>query len=60
MTDVTARISHVISRIRGDIRVHARMMRAQLDADEDCSAEAQLLMRAQADLRLYLDPREGL
>ena len=59
MTDQKARISYVISRIRRDIRIHARKMQSQIEADEDCSTEAQLLMRAQADLRLYLE-RRGL
>jgi hypothetical protein len=29
-----------------------------IDADEDCSVEAQALIRAEADLRLYLQRRE--
>jgi hypothetical protein len=48
-----------INRIRRDIRVYARQMQSRIDADEDCSAEAQALMRAEADLRLYLQRREG-
>jgi hypothetical protein len=32
-------------------------MLALIDADEDCSTPAQQIMRAQADLRLYLDRR---
>ena len=49
-----------INRIRRDIRVCARQMQARIDADEDCSVEAMALMRAEADLRLYLDRREAL
>jgi hypothetical protein len=48
-----------INRIRRDIRIYARQMQARIDADEDCSVEAQALMRAEADLRLYLQRREG-
>ena len=46
--------------IRRDIRLFARQMQSKIDADEDCSVEAQALMRAEADLRLYLERRESL
>jgi hypothetical protein len=49
-----------INKIRRDIRLYARQMQSRIDADEDCSAEAQALMRAEADLRLYLERRESL
>ena len=49
-----------INRIRRDIRVYARQMQSRIDADEDCSVEAMALMRAEADLRLYLERRESL
>ena len=48
-----------INRIRREIRIYARQMQSRLDADEDCSAEAMALMRAAADLRLYLERRES-
>jgi hypothetical protein len=57
--DVTL-LNHTIARIRRDIRLHSRQMLAMIDRDEDCSAEAQLLMRAQTDLRLYLDRQEQM
>lgn len=46
-----------IIRIRRDIRLHARLMQAKIDANEECSAEAQVLMRAEADLRLHIERR---
>lgn len=53
-----ARLNQTIARIRRDIRVLAGEMQALIDADEDCTQPAQQIMRAQADLRLYLDKRE--
>ena len=55
-----ARLSQTIARIRRDIRVLSREMLALIHADEDCSQPAQQIMRAQADLRLYIDKRERL
>ena len=55
----TRALDRNINRIRRDIRVYARQMQSRIDADEDCSTEAQALMRAEADLRLYLQRREG-
>ena len=49
-----------INKIRRDIRLFARQMQSKIDADEDCSVEAQALMRAEADLQLYLERRERL
>jgi hypothetical protein len=49
-----------INKIRRDIRVFARQMQSRIDADEDCSVQALALIRAEADLRLYLQRREGL
>jgi hypothetical protein len=49
-----------INKIRRDIRVFARQMQSRIDADEDCSVEAMALIRAEADLRLYLERREVL
>ena len=55
----TRALDRNINRIRRDIRVYARQMQSRIDADEDCSVEAQALLRAEADLRLYLARREG-
>jgi hypothetical protein len=33
-------------------------MQSRIDADEECTEPAQQIMRAQADLRLYLEKRE--
>jgi hypothetical protein len=56
----TRALDRNINRIRRDIRLYARQMQSKIDADEDCSVEAQALMRAEADLRLYLERRESL
>lgn len=53
-------LKHTVARIRRDIRLHARQMLTLIDRDQDCSREAQLLMRAQADLRLYLTRQEDI
>jgi len=53
-----ARLHFNIARIRRDIRVLAKEMQSRIDADEDCSESAQQIMRAQADLRLFLERRE--
>lgn len=52
-----ARLNQTIARIRRDIRILSREMQALVDRDEDCTPAAQQLMRAQADLRIYLDRR---
>ena len=56
----TRALDRNINRIRREIRLFARQMQTKIDADEDCSVEAQALMRAEADLRLYLERRESL
>jgi hypothetical protein len=56
----TRALDRNINKIRRDIRLYARQMQSKIDADEDCSVEAQALMRAEADLRLYLERRESL
>jgi hypothetical protein len=56
----TRALDRNINRIRRDIRICARQMQSRIDADEDCSTEAMTLMRAEADLRLYLERRESL
>jgi hypothetical protein len=47
-----------ISRVR--IRLQAWEMQQLIDADLDCTAAAQLLMRMQADLVLFIQKRERL
>lgn len=44
--------------IRLDIRHLSKEMQSRIDADEDCTEPAQQIMRAQADLMLYLEKRE--
>ena len=56
----TRALDRNINRIRREIRLFARQMQTKIDADQDCSVEAQALMRAEADLRLYLERRESL
>jgi hypothetical protein len=55
-----ARLHFTIARIRRDIRHLSKEMQSCIDADEDCTEPAQQIMRAQADLRLYLAKRETL
>jgi hypothetical protein len=55
-----ARLKQNIARIRRDIRLEAQEMQQLIDADLDCSSSAQLLMRMQGDLRLYLEKMERL
>jgi hypothetical protein len=43
-----------------DIRLQSMEMQALIDADIDCTAEARLLMRMQADLVLFIEKRERL
>jgi hypothetical protein len=56
----TRALDRNINKIRRDIRVYARQMQDRIDRDEDCSTEAQALMRAEADLQLYLQRRESV
>jgi hypothetical protein len=44
----------------GPIRLQSMEMQALIDADIDCTAEARLLMRMQADLVLFIGKRESL
>ena len=55
----TRALDRNINRIRRDVRLLARQVQSRVDADEDCSTEAMALMRAEADLQLYLQRREG-
>jgi hypothetical protein len=49
------RLKQTIARIRKDIRVLSREIQTLIDRDEDCTHPAQQIIRAQADLRHYLD-----
>ena len=55
-----ARLQQSMTRIRRDIRLQSMEMQALIDADIDCTAEARLLMRMQADLVLFIEKRERL
>ena len=55
-----SRLKQNIARIRRNIRLQAQEMQQLIDAELDCSSCAQLLVRMQADLRLYLDKMERL
>jgi hypothetical protein len=55
----TRALDRNINRIRRDVRLLAQQVQSRVDADEDCSTEAMALMRAEADLQLYLQRREG-
>ena len=56
----TRALDRSINRIRRDIRICVRQIQTRIDADQDCSAEAMALLRAEADLRLHLQRRESL
>jgi hypothetical protein len=49
-----------IARIRRGIRIECAEMQTLVDADNDCTNAARLLMRMQADLVLFLEKRERL
>jgi hypothetical protein len=53
-------LQHNINRLRRDLRLQAWEMPQLIDADLDCTAAAQLLMRMQADLVLFIEKRERL
>jgi hypothetical protein len=55
-----AQLQRNITRIRRDIRLQNAEMQALIEADIDCTNAAQLLMRMQADLVLYVAKRERL
>lgn len=55
-----ARLKQNIARIKRDIRLQAWEMQQLIDADLDCTSCAQLLMRMQADLKLFLETRDRL
>jgi hypothetical protein len=49
-----------IARLRRDVRLQAFEIEQLIGADLDCAPAAQRLMRAQADLVLYIEKRERL
>jgi len=49
-----------IARLRRDVRLESCEIEQLIAADLDCTRAAQRLMRAQADLVLYVEKRERL
>ena len=49
-----------IARLRRDVRLQSSEIEQLIAADLDCTSAAQRLMRAQADLVLYIEKRERL
>jgi hypothetical protein len=49
-----------VARLRRDVRLQSTEIEQLIAADLDCTPAAQRLMRAQADLVLYLEKRERL
>lgn len=49
-----------IARLRRDVRLESCEIEQLIAADLDCTSAAQRLMRAQADLVLYIEKRERL
>ena len=49
-----------IARLRRDVRLQSNEIEQLIAADRDCTPAAQRLMRAQADLILYVEKRERL
>src|SRR6185437_15777327 len=49
-----------IARLRRDVRLQSSEIEQLIAADLDCSPAAQRLMRAQADLVLFIEKRERL
>jgi hypothetical protein len=49
-----------IARLRRDVRLQSFEIEQLIAADLDCTSAAQQLMRAQADLLLYIEKRERL
>ena len=47
-----------IARLRRDVRLQSSEIEQLIAADLDCTSAAQRLMRAQADLVLYIEKRE--
>ena len=54
------RLKQNIARVRRDVRLQALEMQQLIDADLDCSACAERLIRMQADLVLFLEKRDRL
>ena len=49
-----------IARLRRDVRLQSSEIEQLIAADLDCTSVVQRLMRAQADLVLYIEKRERL
>jgi hypothetical protein len=49
-----------IARLRRDVRLQSSELEHLIAADLDCTAAAQRLIRAQADLVLFVEKRERL
>jgi hypothetical protein len=49
-----------IARLRRDVRLQSSEIEQLIAADLDCTPAARRLMRAQADLVLYIEKRERL
>jgi hypothetical protein len=49
-----------IARLRRDVRLESSKIEQLIAADLDCTPAAKRLMRAQADLVLYIENRERL
>ena len=54
------RLNRNIVRLRRDVRLQSWEIEQLIAADLDCTPAAQRLMRAQADLILYVEKRERL
>jgi hypothetical protein len=55
-----AQLQRNIARIRREIQLQSREMQGLIEADIDCTNAAQLLMRMQADLVMFVEKRERL
>jgi len=53
-------LNHNIARLRRDVRLQSFEIEQLIAADVDCTSAAQRLIRAQADLVLYIEKRERL
>jgi len=53
-------INRNIARLRRDVRLQSSQIEQLIAADLDCTPAAQRLMRAQADLVLFIEKRERL
>ncbi len=54
------RLNRNIARLRREVRLQSSEIEQLIAADRDCTPAAQRLMRAQADLILFVEKRERL